>query len=694
MPPPAPLAMPVQDLRRAPPRRWPMRTDARTHLARHVAFGGALVLVVLATGEMRDLMGVDAPDPLSLLFLALFALTFGWIAFSATSALAGLLHRPGPPSPTVGDRGVGPTALAMPVHCEDPAAIAARLEAIARDLDRAGAADRFEIVVLSDTNDPDAWVRETAAVDRLARSLDGVMAVHYRRRTDNRGKKAGNVADFVRRWGGRYPHMVVLDADSLMSGATLLALRERMVAEPDLALLQTVPRLVGATTPFAMLQQFAGSLYGPVAARGVAAWSGPDGNFWGHNAIIRTKAFAAHCGLPELRGRPPFGGAILSHDFVEAALLRRAGWRVEMDPDLAGSHEEGPPTLLDAAVRDRRWAQGNLQHARVLPARGLAPTSRAHMLIGIGSYLASPLWLVSVLVGLAMALRARLAVPDYFPDPFQLHPAWPTFDPVRMGWLLALTLGLAFVPKGIGLARGLLLPDVRRAHGGAGTMLRSAAMEAVLAVLLAPVVMALQARDIASILLGRSSGWTAQRRRAGETTWRALARPLLWPTLLGIAVALGAAVVSLPVLLWLSPFVLGLVLAVPLAAWSGDEATARRLARGRWLVTPETIEPPVVVAEAGALAARPASGLATSGVRALADGDARATHFRWVEPPVGQRGAPLPDRLTAAEKLRQAASAEEGLGWLTPTECMQLAIDPALGERLAGLGGFHRTEHG
>ena len=698
MPPPAPLPMPVQDLRVAPTRRATLTADGRTRLARLVAFGGALLLVVLATGEMRALMGVDAPDPLSLAFLALFALTFGWIAFSATSALAGLLHRRrAPPSRAAADAAidaaidaasVGPTALAMPVYCEDPREISARLEAIARDLDRVGGADRFEIVVLSDTNDPDAWVRETAAMDRLARSLDGVIAVHYRRRTDNRGKKAGNVADFVRRWGGRYPHMVVLDADSLMGGATLLALRERMIAEPDLALLQTVPRLVGGTTPFAMLQQFAGSLYGPVAARGVAAWSGADGNFWGHNAIIRTRAFAAHCGLPELPGRAPFGGTILSHDFVEAALLRRAGWRVEMDPDLAGSHEAGPPTPIDAAVRDRRWAQGNLQHARVLPARGLGWVSRAHMAIGIGSYLASPLWLMSVLVGLAVALRARLAVPDYFPDPHQLHPAWPSFDPVRMGWLLALTLGLAFVPKLIGLLRGLLVPAIRRAHGGAGTVARSAALEAVLAVLLAPIVMALQTRDIASILLGRSSGWTAQRRRADGATWRDLVRPLLWPTVLGLAVALGAAVVSLPVLLWLSPFVLGLLIAVPLAAWTGSEAAGLNLARGGWLATPEAIAPPAVVADADALAVRPMAGPATNGVAALADGDVRATHFRWVEPPVGQRGAPLADRLTATEKLREAANAEEGLAWLTPPERMQLAIDPALCERLAGLGTF------
>ena len=687
MPPPAPLLMPVQDLRRAPARRPSSSANARTVIARLVAFGGALLLTALGTWEMRDLMGVDALDPLSLAFLVLFALTFGWIAFSATSALAGLLWRRRAPVPAPGEGDVGPTALVMPVYHEDPHETTARLEAIARDLERAGGAGEFEIVVISDTTDPDAWVRETAAVDRLARALRGTIAVHYRRRTDNTGKKAGNVADFVRRWGARYPHMVVLDADSVMGGETLLALRRRMIAEPDLGLLQTVPRLVGARTPFAMMQEFAGSLYGPVAARGVAVWSGADGNFWGHNAIIRTRAFAGCCGLPELRGRAPFGGHVLSHDFVEAALLRRIGWRVEMDPDLDGSYEEGPPTLLDAAARDRRWAQGNLQHAGILPARGLAWLSRAHMLIGIGSYLASPLWLLSILVGLAVALRARLDVPDYFPDPYQLHPTWPSFDPVRMGWLLAITLGLALVPKLIGLARGLLMPTVRQAHGGAGTLLRGAAAEAVLAVLLAPVVMALQTRDIAAILLfGRASAWAPQRRRADEAAWRSLVRPLLWPVLLGVAIGLGAAFVSLAMFLWLSPFVLGLVLAVPLAAWTGSERIGQGLAGRGVLRSAEANDIPRPVVEAMAIAGcnvqRP---LPTGLSDLIADPDARATHFRWVEAPVAQRGVPLTERLTAAEKLREAMSADEGLRWLTPRERMQVAIDPALSERLAAL---------
>src|SRR5690606_19893299 len=188
------------------------------------------------------------------------------------------------------------------------------------------------------------WVLETAAVARLRDRLEGRMSVWYRHRHRNSDRKAGNVRDFVERWGGRYETMLVLDADSLMSASTIRAIRDGMAADPEIGLLQTVPALAGQDSLFARAQQFAGRVFGPVVSRGQAAWQGDDGNYWGHNAIIRVAAFAAACGLPELPGRRPFGGAVMSHDFVEAALMRRAGWAVRMAPDLGGSWEDGPPT--------------------------------------------------------------------------------------------------------------------------------------------------------------------------------------------------------------------------------------------------------------------------------------------------------------------------------------------------------------
>ena len=196
-------------------------------------------------------------------------------------------------------------------------------------------------------------------------------AIYYRHRTDNTARKAGNIADFVTRWGGRYEHMVVLDADSLMMGHTIATLAAAMEADPDSGIIQTLPLIINRNTLFARVQQFAARIYGPVIAAGLSTWMGRDGNYWGHNAVIRTKAFADHCGLPHLKGKPPMGGHVLSHDFVEAALIRRAGYAVYMLPTLDGSYEESPPSLIDLSARDRRWCQGNLQHMRILPARGL-----------------------------------------------------------------------------------------------------------------------------------------------------------------------------------------------------------------------------------------------------------------------------------------------------------------------------------
>jgi membrane glycosyltransferase len=201
-----------------------------------------------------------------------------------------------------------------------------------------------------------------------------------------------------------------------MSGETLVQLVAAMQEHPDVGLIQTLPIIVNATTLFARVQQFAGRVYGPLIAHGIAWWHGAEGNYWGHNAMIRTRAFAECAGLPELSGRKPFGGAIMSHDFVEAALIRRGGWAVHMVPAMRGSYEEVPPTLTDLAIRDRRWCQGNLQHAAVLPARGLHRISRLHLLTGIGSYITAPLWLLFILTGILIAVQARFVQPDYFPQ--------------------------------------------------------------------------------------------------------------------------------------------------------------------------------------------------------------------------------------------------------------------------------------
>src|SRR5947208_7888531 len=260
--------------------------------------------------------------------------------------------------------------------------------------------------------------------------------------------------------------MIILDADSLMTADTIVRLASAMETHPNVALIQTLPVIVNARTLFARLQQFAGRLYGPAIAAGIAWWHASEGNYWGHNAIIRVPAFAQDAGLPDLKGRKPFGGHILSHDFVEAALMRRGGWANRMAPMLGGSSEECPPSLLDFAARDRRWCQGNLQHLAVLPARGLHWVSRLHLLTGIGSYLTAPLWLLFLLLGILISLQAYFVKPEYFPKGFSLFPTWPAQDPVLAAWVFVATMALLIVPKLLAYILLLTRGEMRKSFGG------------------------------------------------------------------------------------------------------------------------------------------------------------------------------------------------------------------------------------
>src|SRR3954454_8268804 len=413
MPPESPLAMPVQALSRwsRAEERQPAASDPyrAPWLARVFVFAGAAALTAYGGYEMYQVVSVSRTTVLQWLLLLLFTVNFSWIALAFTSGLLGfvsLLRRPRrlPPLPaTLRSR----TAVVMPVYNESTARTFAALAAMREEIEATGLGEHFDYFVLSDSTDPDAWIAEERAFLAWRQELGADARVFYRHRPKNHHRKAGNVADFVTRWGGAYEHMLVLDADSLMTGETIVRLAAAMEADPDAGIIQTLPLIINRNTLFARLQQFAARIYGPVIAAGLSAWSGRDGNYWGHNATRRPRAFAESCGLPDLPGTPPFGGHILSHDFVEAALIRRAGWTVRIAADIAGSYEESPPSIVDFAARDRRWCQGNLQHARIIGARGLHWISRFHLVSGIFSYAASPLWLLLMIAGLALAVQAH-----------------------------------------------------------------------------------------------------------------------------------------------------------------------------------------------------------------------------------------------------------------------------------------------
>jgi membrane glycosyltransferase len=574
------------------------------------------------------------------------------------------------------------TALVMPVYNESPSRTFGALEAMGQAIADLGAGQNFEIFIISDTTDFTAWVEEEIAFERLRHRLSGRVAVWYRRRHKNTARKAGNVGDFVTRWGGRYDHMLVLDADSIMSGDTLVMLAQLMEDDPKAGIIQTLPVIVNRNTLFARLQQFAGRIYGPVIARGLACWHGRDGNYWGHNAIIRTRAFAECCGLPDLSGPKPFGGHIMSHDFVEAALIRRGGWGVYMVPWLPGSFEESPPSLLDVAARDRRWAQGNLQHIPVMFSSRLAWPSRVHFATGIMSYLASPIWLALLLTGLALALQARFIRPEYFTNDFSLFPAWPRFDSERALQLFLITMGVLLLPKVLGTIESLIDRETRKASGGGLPIVASLFFETLLSALVAPVMMLIQSRHVIEILSGRDSGWKTQRRDDGGISFGEVVRQHWQHVTIGLVMTFAAYVISPAILAWMAPTLIGLVGAVGISWASGSAEIGMALRRIKLLLIPEELTPPTILPETGAYQALAASDLpeVEDGlVTVIEDRRVRELHERLsLPPPLRPRGKPELDPVMAAAKIAEAVSLEEALIWLTPKERMAVLAQPPL----------------
>ena len=396
----------------------------------------------------------------------------------------------------------------------------------------------------SDSRDPELCAEEESAFRSIA-SRSTSVPIYYHRRARNDRQKAGNVAEFFENWGTRYTYVVVLDADSLMSGETLVGLVRQMEAEPNTALLQAPISLFGGETLFARSLQFASSLCGPLFTRGLARWSGPHGNYYGHNAVIRVQAFLACCALPKLKGNPPLGGDVLSHDFVEAALLCRADWQVHTAHELgSGSYEGVPPTLTQYVARDRRWCQGNLQHLLIAGSHGFKPMSRIHLLLGAFAYLASPVWLVFLAVATVLWHQDRSS--------------YGRFGPLLLGG----TLALLVMPWLFGLLATVRDRQRRSAHGGWFALFVSTLVSLALGAVLAPILMLHHTRIVLSVLTGHSVLWGAQRRRAGVA---GIPREEILTTLVGVAVACWLWVSSSGLLWWLAPVWLPWLLSIPIS---------------------------------------------------------------------------------------------------------------------------------
>jgi membrane glycosyltransferase len=588
---------------------WRLRWTA---LARR-ALLGALVLAQtggFAYGLATSVLPYRGQQPLELAILSLSAILFAWVSLGFWTAVTGfvLLCRgrdrhaitrsapAGAPLPPDAR-----TAVVMPICNEHVGRVFAGLRATYESVARAGALRHFDFFVLSDSDAPDTLVAERHAWRDLCEAVEGFGRIFYRWRRHRIKRKSGNVADFCRRWGSQYRYMVVLDADSVMTGECLVTLVRLMEANPAAGIIQTAPRGAGRDTLYARVQQFATQVYGPLFTAGLHFWQLGESFYWGHNAIIRIAPFMRHCALGRLSGRGPFAGEILSHDFVEAALMRRAGWKVWMAYDLPGSYEEMPPNLLDELKRDRRWCRGNLINSRLFLWAGLHPAHRAVFMTGVMAYVSAPLWLLSLALSSAFLVVHAVVGPRYFTQPRQLFPTWPQWDAQATLLFAIATAGVLFVPKILGAVLALARGAGR--FGGAAGVTLSALLEMLLASALAPVRMLFHSQFVLAALTNLQLHWKSPPREDAETTWGEAARRHGLHTLLGLGWGVGVYWLAPAQTWWLVPVAGALVVSIPVSVCSSRVSLGRALRRLGLFVIPEEADPPLELCSVRAHAA-------------------------------------------------------------------------------------------
>jgi membrane glycosyltransferase len=578
----------------------------RLNRRRFIFFSSILVLTSVATWFVADLYWRDADGltGLEIILLVLFVPLFAHISVGFCTAFAGfyVINRGGDSSrislsaPAGAPPRLASTAIVMPVFNEDVSRVFEGIRVVIKSVQKTAGADYFDFFILSDSNQPNQWIREEVAWAELCKQVGGFGKIFYRKRRQAINKKAGNVADFLRRWGKNYRYMVVLDADSIMTGEALVRLVSIMEANPSTGIIQTAPRVIRGETLYARLQAFANRLYSPLFLAGLNYWQQHEGNYWGHNAILRVQPFMDHCALPDLPGNEPFGGRILSHDFVEAALMRKAGWAVWLAHDVEGSYEEGPPTLIESAKRDRRWCQGNLQHAWLLTARGFRPANRFHLLMGIMAYVSSPLWLL--FLGLSTAeminhgAQASADLASSSADTTSLF-GYTVAVPEALT-LFSLTMLLLFLPKFASVVVMLGRTEEVALYGGRARLVASAILETAVSMLLAPISMMFNTKFVIFTLLGQGVGWVAQKRAADVdgTDWREAIITHGIQTVFGVFWGVSTLILIPAYFMWLSFVLAGLVCSIPLSIFISKVGIGRKARELGLFLTPEETSPP------------------------------------------------------------------------------------------------------
>ncbi|MFY7959668.1 MAG: glucans biosynthesis glucosyltransferase MdoH [Elsteraceae bacterium] len=524
----------------------------------------ALSLVSMAglIAAMHRLLATNGLTGIETVQLVCFALTTPWAVIGFWNAVIGfaILRLSSDPAAYVTPAlsRAKPTdpitvrvALALFVRHEQASAVIGRLRLMRQELERTGFGRQFHFFLLSDSAIPEYCAEEERLFEALRAEDPRPEELIYRRRPQNAGFKAGNMRDFCERWGDDYEIFIPLDADSLMTGPALLRLARVMQANPNLGILQTLVVGAPATSFFTRAFQFGMRQGMRTYTTGAAWWQGDCGPFWGHNAAIRMAPYRDHCHLPKLPGGPPLGGDILSHDQVEAVLMRRAGWEVRVLSEEGGSWEQNPPALPDFIKRDLRWCQGNMQYFRLLNMPGLLPLSRIQLALAILMYVGAPAW-----IGFIITATAQAFFPSAGTEPY----------PVDLGvGLLITSMGMVLAPKIFGILDVLVQRRARRNYGGGFRVLLGAVVEFLFSSLLAPVVSLAETIFMIGLCFGRRILWEAQRREGYRVPWSAAARGL-WPqTLFGVALTGALAIAAPGSIAWASPLLVALLLSIPLA---------------------------------------------------------------------------------------------------------------------------------
>jgi len=584
-----------QDAKRAPNSWQAAAARRRTVLLALIASTALGAAFLLAKAHPMP----DAPL-LRALELGLFSLLFAWVSAGFFTAVMGFVAqlRGDPHALSLAGLHNKPlhvdarSAVIMPICNEQVSTVFAGLRATCESLAGTGMASLFDVYILSDSSDPETIAAERAAWAALRESLGGNARVYYRWRKVRTRRKAGNVADFCRRWGSQYRYMVVLDADSVMTGDCLVSLTRLMEAHPKAGIIQTAPKTCGLDTLHARVQQFAGRVTGRLFTAGMQYWQLGESHYWGHNAIIRVEAFMRYCSLA---GLPKSDGSIshiLSHDFVEAALMGRAGYETWLVPELSGSYEQQPGNLLEELQRDRRWCEGNLQNANLIAEPGLSGTHRAMLITGVMSYLSAPLWLAYLLLGMGSALfgapDARMNVDEV---------------PGAMIGLWLCTGVMLFLPRVLGVV-AIALRREQRLYGGTIALISGAVLEATLSLLQAPIRMLAHSAFVLASVTGLKLTWKSPSREAQAIDWGMAMQRFGSPVLVLSILFTGFSILRPGAALWLLPVALPMLAAIPLVVLTSREDVGRALRGYGLLLIPEEIFPPMVLRHAWMFARR------------------------------------------------------------------------------------------